>query len=190
MTNAEWEPAGHEGTEVAGYKLERCIDSDALGEVYRASKGTRQFAVRLFLPSVTGDAARVDRLLDDLQKLKGATHPALVRVQDCGREGDVLYVVNEWVEGPTLREVLDDKRHLDFEEAAPIVRLVLDGLSALHELELVHGYLCPSAVFVEHGTNGRRVVRITDAALWHLHLKDDPDAWAVEQPEFYSGHAD
>lgn len=185
---ALWEPAGLAGTSLDDLTLERCLSRDALGELYRASRGRMQFAVRVFAPNVTLDEARVASLTADLQQLQTATHPAIVRVLEIKRDAahGRLYVVSEWFEGRTLREILDEKRHLEPAEVVPMLRLLLDGLTALHAMGVQHGMLRPEALVIERGSNGQRTLRLLDAALYRLLPLDAAEEIAVDHPALFA----
>ncbi|PJB44371.1 MAG: hypothetical protein CO108_08790 [Deltaproteobacteria bacterium CG_4_9_14_3_um_filter_63_12] len=185
----EWSSGGLEGQTFGGFKLEKWLGKDSLGEFYRASKGRQQYTARLFFPNVTVEQGRVDAMLAQMEKLVDVTHPALVRVNHCGKENGRVFAVREWIEGRSLRSTLNGVKFLEPHEATPIARLILDGLSALHELDIVHGHLSLDDIFIESSTNGKRTLRLTGVGLWNLLALDTPDDVAKDNPELYEAIA-
>ena len=96
-------------------------------------------------------------------------HPCLARVYDAsdevtllddGSNGDVAYVVSEWVEGRTLTTALRDGP-LSAARAVAVLREASDGVMAAHDAGIVHGRLHPGNVMIS--TNGQ--VKVTDTAV-------------------------
>jgi len=89
------------------------------------------------------------------------THPGLVGVLDQGVDGDVSYLIMEYVDGPTLRRHLDERGSLTVGEALQVTEAVLDALSAAHRTGLVHRDIKPENVLIDADDR----VRITDFGL-------------------------
>lgn len=77
----------------------------------------------------------------------------IARVYDCVAENDTGYVISEYVEGKTLREILESGRKYTVEEARRFISQILAGLSKVHPLDIVHCDISPDSIMVaDNGT--------------------------------------
>lgn len=74
----------------------------------------------------------------------------IAQIYDCVAENDTGYVISEYVEGSTLREVLDTGRNYSVEEASQFISQILMGLSQVHPLDIVHCDISPESIMVAH----------------------------------------
>ena len=162
------------GTVVAGhYLIGRQIGRGAFGITYIGydlSRGLR-LAIKEYMPK---DIAERDenttvvntKHLDDPRELhefdygrqqvlkeaqllqKFANVPEVVQVFDCLRANNTVYIAMEYLEGETLKARLDRVRTLTIEEAFPIIRMVLQGLKAVHVHNLIHRDVAPDNIFL------------------------------------------
>src|SRR5581483_3358493 len=90
-------------------------------------------------------------------------HPNIVTVTDMGQTPDgALYFVMDRLRGETLGERLERQGKLDVAAMARIIREVLAGLEAAHELRLVHRDLKPDNIFLARPPGGREIAKILD----------------------------
>jgi len=180
-----------EGDHVVGYRLERRLQQDALGTLFRVTKDKRTFALRVLHPHRGIDPTRTERLLADLKALRTIQHPAIARIPHAERTDDGLVLIfQEWIEGDPLPDLLQKHQRFSQQAAIPIARQLLDALDALHKLDLVHGALTPEALFIERTTNGKRILRVTNAALWRVLLPPSPHEIVGDNPALFTGFAD
>ena len=133
-----------------------------MGTVFRAEhQGLgRTVAVKL-LEVAPGDAAAVEKLLLEARALAKIEHPNVVQVYDVGVQDGLFYLVMQFLDGPTLKERLDDLGQLPLEEALDLAAGVGRGLAALHAKGLVHRDLKMENVML--GSDG--IPRLTDFGL-------------------------
>jgi eukaryotic-like serine/threonine-protein kinase len=139
------------------YQLQQHVDTDSLGrQVWRGIDVVlrRQVAVILHYPG--GDSA--SGMLSAAVAASRIVHPHLVGVYDAIDEDDRAYVVREWVEGSSLRELIADGP-LDPERSTMVAASVADAIAAVHATGMVHGNIHPGTVLV--AADGR--VMVTDA---------------------------
>jgi serine/threonine protein kinase len=98
-----------------------------------------------------------ERLLRDVQVARTLTHPNLVAVIEAGREGDVDYVVTEYVNGRTLSRLLAEKA-LDIPESLRILADVAHGLDYAHQAGMVHDRVGPDCILIREDG----VVKLSD----------------------------
>ncbi|WP_131103172.1 Stk1 family PASTA domain-containing Ser/Thr kinase [Ornithinimicrobium sufpigmenti] len=117
----------------------------------------RTVAIKILRTDLARDSSFLSRFRREAQAAAGLSHPSIVAVFDSGEEIveesggaelHVPYIVMEYIEGKTLREVLNDKQSLDPEEASRITATVLSAMHYAHERGLVHRDIKPANVMV------------------------------------------
>ncbi|GAA1172092.1 Stk1 family PASTA domain-containing Ser/Thr kinase [Ornithinimicrobium humiphilum] len=117
----------------------------------------RQVAIKILRTDLARDSSFLARFRREAQAAAGLNHPSIVGVFDSGEQLvhephgaplHVPYIVMEYVEGRTLRELLNEKRQLLPDEAARITAAVLSALEYAHERGLVHRDIKPANVMV------------------------------------------
>lgn len=74
--------------------------------------------------------------------------PGIARVYDCLAENETGYVVSEYVEGKTLKEILEEGKIYEVEEAVEFIKKILSGLSRVHREDVVHCDISPDTIMV------------------------------------------
>ncbi len=74
--------------------------------------------------------------------------PGIARVYDCIAENDTGYVISEYLEGKTLKEILDEKTVFKPEEAVSLICNILQGLSRLHPQDIIHCDIAPETIML------------------------------------------
>ena len=145
---------------IGPYDIVGLIGSGHLGSVYRAfdQAHTRSVAVRVLSPDLLADATRLERFRRGVRTLSTVVHNNLTRVLDEGQDGDLVYVVTEFVDGCALFDRLQSSC-LTLAEAIHVLRDMADGLGAAHRTGLVHGDLNPRNVLVSRDLS---VVKVGD----------------------------
>jgi len=118
----------------------------------------RSIALKVLRDDVARDSKFADAVRGQANALGAAGHVlrGVQRVHECGvTDTGQLFIALEWVEGATLRDVLDAGGALDVPTALRIAVRVGEALEALHHNRLVHGQLGPESVIMV--TDGERV---------------------------------
>lgn len=74
--------------------------------------------------------------------------PGIAKVYDCVAENDTGYVISEYVEGQTLKEVLDSGRVFAPQEAKDFIAQILEGLRLVHPLDVIHCDISPETIMI------------------------------------------
>ncbi|MGH9373825.1 MAG: serine/threonine-protein kinase [Vicinamibacterales bacterium] len=109
------------------------------------------------------DAVR-GRFLREARALQ-VSHPSIIHVRDYGEEGDLVYVVTDYIEGPSLRQLLGKSGALPWDRLS---RFTAQLLEAAHRLHRRKGLLCglsPDIVRITHDEDGERLM-ISSAGIW------------------------
>ena len=153
------------GSRLGPYEILAPIGAGGMGEVYRARDPRlgREVAIKVLPASFSADADRLRRFEQEAQAAGVLNHPNIIAVYDIGTHDGAPYVVQELLEGETLRAVLAGGR-LSPRKAIDYALQIAHGLAAAHEKGIVHRDLKPENVFVT--TDGR--VKILDFGLAKL----------------------
>src|SRR5262249_41423967 len=120
-----------------------------MGEVSRARDPRlgREVGVRVLPASFSDDPDRLRRFEQEARAAGVLNHPNITAVYDIGQHEGAPYVVQELLEGATLRSVLSQGR-LSPRRAINYAKPIADGLAAAHDKGIVHRDLTPENLFV------------------------------------------
>lgn len=152
-----WPDRSHVG---GRYHLEEPIASGGAAIVWRAfdENLSRSVAVKLLHPHHATDPTVVERFERESRAAAQLNHPNAVRIYDTGREDDLVYLVMEYVDGPSLREVLRDRQRLEPMVVAALGEQIAAALGEAHAHGLVHRDVKPANILLaSDGT-----VKVTD----------------------------
>ena len=129
------------------YLIVEKIGAGGMGEVYRAYDEhlDRNVAIKVLLPGVLTNEDARDLFRKEARSLSRLNHPNIATVHDFDSQGDVDYLVMEYVPGETLRARISERPL----PGTDIIRFAIDlaeGLTAAHERGLVHRDLKPENV--------------------------------------------
>jgi eukaryotic-like serine/threonine-protein kinase len=142
------------------YHLEEPIASGGAAIVWRAfdENLSRSVAIKLLHPHHATDPTVVERFERESRAAAQLNHPNAVRIYDTGREDDLVYLVMELVDGPSLRAVLRDRGQLEPSVVAALGEQVASALGEAHAHGLVHRDIKPANILLAvDGT-----VKVTD----------------------------
>ncbi len=153
------------GSRLGPYEILAAVGAGGMGEVYRARdpKLERTVAVKVLSPEYAGDRGRLARFEQEARSASALNHPNIVTIYDIGQADSTAYIAMEYVEGRTLRELVEGGA-LPLKKALGIAAQVADGLAKAHQAGLVHLDLKPENVMV----TGDGLVKILDFGLVKL----------------------
>ena len=131
------------------YRVLRRLGSGGMADVWLAEDAhlQRQVALKVLHSRYLQDKQFVDRFQREAEHAAGLQHPNIVAVFDRGEDGAVNYIAMQFVQGPTLKELID--RGLAPDQAVALVRQVLEGARFAHRNGIVHRDLKPQNVIVD-----------------------------------------
>src|SRR6186997_2745630 len=94
--------------DITGYRLESLVGSGGMGEVHKATQLSlgRTVAVKLLNPELAKDPSFIARFQKEAAALATLSHPHVVAIVDKGKTDSTYYLVMEFVDGASLRELM------------------------------------------------------------------------------------
>lgn len=139
---------------VRSYELREEVGHGSLGHVFRAYDrgGSRTVAIKLMPPEVSSQRSYIERFESTAVALEMLDHPHILPLIDHWRDPDGAYLVWNWMEGGSLRDLLADGRPLAPGTALNLIGQIGSALGHAHRQGLVHGGLKPENVLLDtHG---------------------------------------
>ena len=145
------------------YEVGELIGRGGMAEVHLGhdTRLGRPVAIKMLRSDLARDATFLSRFRREAQSAAGLNHASIVAVYDSGEDQvidaggapvPVPYIVMEYVDGKTLREVLNERAPLEATEAARITEGILDALAYSHRMGIVHRDIKPANVMIgRHG---------------------------------------
>ncbi len=152
------------GRSFGKYRLEAILGAGGMGVVYRAEHEAlqRTVALKLILPDVDDEEYR-QRFLREARLAASIRHPNVVEIFDFDvADIGLPFSVMEYLEGRTLRQLLEERPSLEPDTALRILRQMAAGLAAAHRQNVVHRDLKPENVFLAHTGDGQEQVKLLD----------------------------
>jgi len=170
------EPVARVGQVLAGrYRIEKELGAGGMGSVYRAEHVHMRKAVAIkvlhremtYLPEVV---ARFEREAVAAARIE---HPHVAAATDFGRLDDgAFYLVLEYVEGKSLRDIIDSGGALPPGLALHVTRQIADALSAAHAAGIVHRDLKPDNVMLIQREGDEHFVKVLDFGIAKVETGD------------------
>jgi len=153
------------------FEIHSCLGRGGMGVVYKARQKSldRWVALKLLAPERAADPAFAQRFAGEARTLAALNHPHIVAIHDFGEAGGYFYLLMEYVDGESLRQLLKTKR-LTPAEALAIVPPVCDALQCAHERGIVHRDIKPENLLIDRSGT----VKIADFGI--ARMMDEPGA--------------
>jgi len=137
------------------YQIEKSIASGGMAEVFEArdEKLQRTVALKLMHPEYARDKTFINRFRREAQAAASLNDPRVVAIYDWGSDNGAYYIVMEYVDGKTLREIILEQGPLSAERAVEIASDICAGLEPAHNNQIVHRDIKSSNIAV--ASNGQ-----------------------------------
>lgn len=138
------------------FVLEERLEQGRLGTMYRAldrlrgKEGRTHVAVLILPAEIAKNSAQLAAFERELEEVRMLSHPNIVRIFSLERDGDIAFLVLEWVDGESLRSVIQSllPETVCEADALGVVRAVGNALAYAHARGVVHGDVRPENVLV------------------------------------------
>lgn len=169
---AEQIRAGRTKLNLGPYIITDFIGQGGMGQVYKGLHQVmgRECAVKV-LPLHKSTPEAVNNFIREIRTQARLDHPNLVRAYDAGRDGDVHYLVTEYIAGTDLRRLVRSQGPLTQQQAASVVLQAAKGLDHAHKCGLIHRDVKPGNILV----TPRGIAKVSDLGLAGFMNEADSD---------------
>ncbi len=138
------------GSQIGPYQIVSALGAGGMGEVYRGydSRLKREVAIKVVPEGTSTHPERMARFAREAQFLAALNHPNIASIYGFEESANMLALVMELVEGPTLQQRIAQKP-LSLEDALPILRQITEALEYAHERGIIHRDLKPANIKIK-----------------------------------------
>ncbi|HIR59902.1 MAG TPA: Stk1 family PASTA domain-containing Ser/Thr kinase [Candidatus Onthousia excrementipullorum] len=142
------------------YEIIKSIGEGGMANVYLAYDTIldRNVAIKVLRGDLANDEKFVRRFQREALSASSLSHPNIVAMYDVGEDNGLYYIVMEYVEGKTLKQLLKKRGSLTLSEAIDIMLQLTDGMAHAHDSYIVHRDLKPQNIMIQD--DGQ--IKITD----------------------------
>lgn len=142
------------------YEIIKSIGEGGMANVYLAIDVIldRKVAIKILRGDLANDEKFIRRFQREALSASSLSHPNIVEMYDVGEDNGNYYIVMEYVEGRTLKQLLKKRGHLTVGEAVDIMLQLTDGMIHAHDSYIIHRDLKPQNIMIQE--NGQ--IKITD----------------------------
>jgi eukaryotic-like serine/threonine-protein kinase len=147
------------------YRIDSLIARGGMATVYAGwdNRLARKVAIKVMHPSLAEDPTFLTRFEREARSAAALSHPHVVGVHDAGKDSatDSVFLVMEFVEGQSLREILNSRVQLTAAQALGVLDPVLQALDAAHRAGFIHRDIKPENIII--ADDGR--IKVADFGL-------------------------
>ncbi|RJP17067.1 MAG: serine/threonine protein kinase [Candidatus Abyssobacteria bacterium SURF_5] len=174
------------GKEIGNYKILKELGRGGMGVVYKAHQVAlgRMVAMKVLPQHLTTDTAFIKRFQNEARAIAKLNHPNIVQIYDIGNQDDIHYYTMEFLEGPSLDQIIYREGFMPLENAMNIVLQVARALDCAHREGIIHRDIKPSNIIIDRSKRAK----VTDfgLALQERSTRLTVDGSIVGTPEYMS----
>jgi len=159
------------------YKVVSSMGQGGMGEVFKVAHIHlgKIFALKVVkFQDVDADIHKIVRFNREAKVLAKLQHPNIVMITDFGViNNKVPYLVMDYIEGITLRELINNKKVIGYVEALDITKQIAAGLYQAHIQGIIHRDLKPENIMIQQLLDGQIIVRILDFGIAKIVSKEE-----------------
>lgn len=166
------------------YEILEKIGSGGMADVYKAKchKLNRNVAIKVLKEEFIHNREFVNKFKAEAQAAACLSHQNIVGIYDVVEEGNLYYIVMEYIDGITLKQYIAEHGHLSEEEALIIALQIAQGLSAAHDQHIVHRDIKPQNILL--GKDG--VIKVADFGIARAVTGSTISATAIGSVHYFS----
>ena len=132
------------------YRIIKLIGSGGMADVYLATdlSSGMNVAIKILKQEFATNLEFIKRFDTEAKAASSLSHANIVHVFGVGQEGNIRYMVQEYVEGITVKDMILQNGHLDWKVAVPIVIQVGMALDTAHQNGIVHRDIKPHNILI------------------------------------------
>lgn len=131
------------------YEIIKQIGAGGMGEVYLAKdkKLDRQVAIKILNAEFNRHESNLQRFIKEAKAVSSLNHPNILVIHEIGEDNETNFIVSEFVEGKTLREIIKTETP-DLKEILEIAIQTANAMTAAHATHLVHRDIKPENIMM------------------------------------------
>lgn len=148
---------------IPGYKIRRKVGAGAMATVFLAHQISldRSVAIKVLPKKFSDNTNFINRFYQEGRAAAKLNHPNIVSAFDVGKAGEHHYFVMEYVDGPTIYDLIVKKKRIPEAEAVEIIRQTALALQHAHERGFIHRDIKPKNIMV----TADKIVKLADLGL-------------------------
>ena len=133
------------------YLIVRSIGEGGMANVYLAHDTIldRDVAIKILRGDLANDEKFVRRFQREALSASSLSHPNIVEMYDVGEDNGTYYIVMEYVDGKTLKQLIKRRGALTLSECIDIMLQLTDGISHAHDAGIIHRDLKPQNILMK-----------------------------------------
>ena len=142
------------------YEIIKSIGEGGMANVYLAQDTIldRKVAIKVLRGDLANDEKFIRRFQREALSASSLSHPNIVEMYDVGEDNGSHYIVMEYIEGKTVKQLLKKRGNLTVSEAVDIMLQLTDGIAHAHDSYIIHRDLKPQNIMIQE--DGQ--IKITD----------------------------
>ncbi len=142
---------------IPGYRLKKKLGEGATGGVYKAWQISmdRPVAIKILSSNVKNDESYIKRFFREARSVAKLNHESIIKGIDVGETDGIYYFVMEYVEGQTLRDIMEQEGTIDEERAVEIALQIARALKHAARNDLVHRDMKPENIMINEDGNAK-----------------------------------
>lgn len=177
----------HKGFFLGKYKLLDHLGTGGMSSVYLAEHVLmqRHVAIKVLPKNRVDDSSYLARFHREAQAAAALDHHNIVRAYDVDNDGDIHYLVMEYVEGQDLQKIVKEEGPLQYNRAVDYIRQAAEGLAHAHAAGLIHRDVKPANLLLDR----KDMIKVLDLGLARF-TDDDRASLTVAYDENVLGTTD
>ncbi|MBI4618332.1 MAG: protein kinase [Planctomycetes bacterium] len=137
-------------SQIGEYRIEKKLGEDSTGLIYKAKgdKDEKPIALKVLSQDAAEDKKFVKDLTENVKKVLSFDHPNIKKIYSIGKADSSLYIATEFVEGESLRNILNRDGKVGVRKSLKIATQVARALQYAHEKGVMHGDIRPSNILI------------------------------------------
>lgn len=146
------------GDQFDHYQIQAHMAQGGMSDIYRAFDlvNRREVVIKIPDQSMLGDPAQFERFQRELDVMKMLDHPTILKGLGSGKYNRIPYLVTEFVDGQSLRSLIENSAPLSTEQAVSLTKKIADGMAYCHKNDVIHRDLKPENILIT--TDGQPVI--------------------------------